>query len=47
MPAFASRILRPLLAAALLAVAATAQAADPDPDPQHLAPGFSPRSRAW
>jgi hypothetical protein len=44
MPAFASRIFRPLLAAALLALAAGAQAADPDL--QHLAPGFATRAAA-
>lgn len=41
MPAFASRILRPLLAAALLAVGVAAQAANPDVE--HLAPGFTSR----
>lgn len=43
MPAFASRILRPLTAAALLALAAAAQAAGPGPDTEHLAPGFTTR----
>lgn len=42
MPAFASRILRPLVVAALLAAAAGAQAANPEPE--HLAPGFTTRA---